>query len=322
MKILIYNSGGGLGDSIQLFDLISSLSEKYGQNNIFYLSAHKNHFNDALEDYNIKINNLRTEVSYFGFRLWHLLSSKRKLLSKNSVEKFDLIIDLQSKLRNTLVLKKIPNIHFYSSTFNFKFCSTHKDYISTKYDNNKILLNVEKLLNDTIVSKKYNTDLIDDKYFIEAKRLLPDSNYIGFSITQGNAYRKKSWPIEKFLGVAKKISKQNKKPVFFIERNNFDLINKITREIKNVLIPELESNLSGPPLVTALSKRLEKAISIDNGIMHMIGLADIPMIVLFGPTNSKKFSPKIKNINILDSKILYNSEEISKIKEQDVLNLI
>ena len=322
MKILIYNSGGGLGDSIQLFDLISSLSEKYGQNNIFYLSAHKNHFNDALEDYNIKINNLRTEISYFGFRLWHLLSSKRKLLSKNSVEKFDLIIDLQSKLRNTLVLKQIPNIHFYSSTFNFKFCSTHKDYISTKYDNNKILLNVEKLLNDTIVSKKYNTDLIDDKYFIEAKRLLPDSNYIGFSITQGNAYRKKSWPIEKFLGVAKKISKQNKKPVFFIERNNFDLINKITREIKNVLIPELESNLSGPPLVTALSKRLEKAISIDNGIMHMIGLADIPMIVLFGPTNSKKFSPKIKNINILDSKILYNSEEISKIKEQDVLNLI
>ena len=322
MKILIYNSGGGLGDSIQLFDLITSLSEKYGQNNIFYLSAHKNHFNDALEDYNIKINNLRTEISYFGFRLWHLLSSKRKLLSKNSIEKFDLIIDLQSKLRNTLVLKQIPNIHFYSSTFNFKFCSTHKDYISTKYDNNKILLNVEKLLNDTIVSKKYNTDLIDDKYFIEAKRLLPDSNYIGFSITQGNAYRKKSWPIEKFLGVAKKISKQNKKPVFFIERNNFDLINKITREIKNVLIPELESNLSGPPLVTALSKRLEKAISIDNGIMHMIGLADIPMIVLFGPTNSKKFSPKIKNINILDSKILYNSEEISKIKEQDVLNLI
>ena len=322
MKILIYNSGGGVGDSIQLFDLISSLSEKYGQNNIFYLSAHKNHFNDALEDYNIKINNLRTEVSYFGFRLWHLLSSKRKLLSKNSIEKFDLIIDLQSKLRNTLVLKKIPNIHFYSSTFNFKFCSTHKDYISTKYDNNKILLNLEKLLNDTIVSKKYNTDLIDDKYFTEAKRLLPDSNYIGFSITQGNAYRKKSWPIEKFLGVAKKISKQNKKPVFFIERNNFDLINKITKEIKNVLIPELESNLSGPPLVTALSKRLEKAISIDNGIMHMIGLADIPMIVLFGPTNSKKFSPKIKNINILDSKILYNSEEISKIKEQDVLNLI
>ena len=54
----------------------------------------------------------------------------------------------------------------------------------------------------------------------------------------------------------------------------------------------------------------------------MIGLADIPMLVLFGPTNSKKFSPKIKNIDILDSKIIYNSNEISNITEEDVLKLI
>ena len=33
MKILIYNSGGGLGDSIQLFNLILSLNEKFGSTN-------------------------------------------------------------------------------------------------------------------------------------------------------------------------------------------------------------------------------------------------------------------------------------------------
>ena len=88
------------------------------------------------------------------------------------------------------------------------------------------------------------------------------------------------------------------------------------------MFPELDSQLSGPPLVTALSSRLTKAISIDNGIMHMIGLVDIPMIVLFGPTNSKKFAPKVKNIEILDSKIIYNSEDISNITEDDVLKLI
>ena len=54
----------------------------------------------------------------------------------------------------------------------------------------------------------------------------------------------------------------------------------------------------------------------------MIGLANIPMIVLFGPTNSDKFAPKIDNINILDSKILYNSNDINLIKEEDVLSLI
>ena len=84
----------------------------------------------------------------------------------------------------------------------------------------------------------------------------------------------------------------------------------------------MESLLSGPPLVTALSSRLEKAISIDNGIMHMMSLAEIPMIVLFGPTNSKKFAPRLKNIKILDSKDNYKSEDISKITEDDVMHVL
>ena len=88
------------------------------------------------------------------------------------------------------------------------------------------------------------------------------------------------------------------------------------------MFPELEAILSGPPLITALSTRLDQAVSIDNGIMHMIGLANIPMITLFGPTNSKKFAPKIDQIDILDSKIIYNTNDISKITENDVLNLI
>ena len=322
MRILIYNSGGGLGDSIQLFDIINSLRERFGSNNIFYLSAHKNHFNNSLSDYNIQMNELNTDILYFGFRFWHLFKSKKDILKYNSIESFDLIIDLQSKLRNTIILKQFPSKHFYSSTLNFKFCTVSKDYVSSKFDVKNILINIEKLLGIEIPFKKYDVNLIDAKYFNEARRLLPDNNYIGFSITQGNMYRKKSWPIDKFINVSKKILLSNKKPVFFIEKNNYELIQRIKKEINNAIFPELDTQLSGPPLVTALSSRLDKAISIDNGIMHMIGLADIPMLVLFGPTNSKKFSPKIKNIDILDSKIIYNSNEISNITEEDVLKLI
>ena len=322
MKILIYNSGGGLGDSIQLFDIINSLREKFGSNNIFYLSAHKNHFNNALSDYNIQLNELNTDIVYFGFRFWHLFKSKKKILKHNSIERFDLIIDLQSKLRNTLILKQFPSTHFYSSTLNFKFCTVSKDYVSSKFDIKNILTNIEKLLGIQIPFKKYDVNLIDEKYFKEARRLLPDNNYIGFSITQGNIYRKKSWPIDKFINVSKKISLSNKKSVFFIEKNNYELIQRIKKEINNAIFPELDSQLSGPPLVTALSSRLDKAISIDNGIMHMIGLANIPMLILFGPTNSKKFAPKVKNIDILDSKKIYDSKDISNITEEDVLKLI
>ena len=192
MKILIYNSGGGLGDSIQLLDIIYSLREKFGLNNIFYLSAHKNHFNNSLSDYNIQLNELKTDIIYFGFRFWHLFKSKKNILKFNSIEQFDLILDLQSKLRNTIILKQFPSRNFYSSTLNFKFCNVAKDYISSKFDLKNILTNIEKLLDTEIPFKKYDFNQINEKYFNEAKRLLPDGNYIGFSVTQGNQYRKKA----------------------------------------------------------------------------------------------------------------------------------
>ena len=156
----------------------------------------------------------------------------------------------------------------------------------------------------------------------EAKRLLPNSNYVGFSITQGNEYRKKSWSIYKFTSLANKILSKNKVPVFFIEKNKIDLIEKIKNQVPSAIFPELNSNLSCPALVTALASRLNIAVSIDNGVMHMMSLANIPMIVLFGPTNSKKFAPKNKFTKVLDSKIIHNTKDINSIDVDEVLSLI
>jgi len=61
-RILIYNSGGGLGDSIQIIPIILSL---------------KNHFKDSLKEYDIKIETLELNLKYFGFRWWHLLFVKK-----------------------------------------------------------------------------------------------------------------------------------------------------------------------------------------------------------------------------------------------------
>ena len=318
MKILIYNSGGGIGDSIQLFDIILTLKKNFSKDEIYYISAHNNHFNQKLLDFNLEVKPLITEIKYFGFRVWHFFYAK-KILKKNLIENFDLIIDLQSKLRNTLILRQFPHKNFYSSTLNFKFCTKKKQYLHTKHNIQNVITNLEKILGYTIPFYEYKIDLIDKKYFDEAKKLLPQKNYIGFSITQGNEYRKKSWPIKNFINLANEISKLNKIPVFFIEKDNKDLINYISLSVKRAIFPETQSSLSGPPFVTALASRLEKSISIDNGIMHMIALAKIPMIVLFGPTSSEKFSPKHNNVSVLDSKKIYNSSDISKITLNDVL---
>ena len=320
-KILIYNSGGGLGDTIQLFSLILSLKNHFRSTDFYYLGAHENHFLGKLKNYNIEIKTLDLGLQYFGFRWWHLLNAKSKFLEHN-IDKFDLIIDLQSKLRNTLILKRIPGVNFYSSTFNYNFCSIKKNYLSSGNISQKTLLNLEKLLDLNIQKIEFSLDKLDELYINEAKKLLPNKNYIGFSLTQGNEYRKKSWPLENFINLANKIEGMNKIPVFFVEKTNNEIINQIKSKVPNSLFPEHNSHLANPALVTALTSRLEKAISIDNGVMHMMSLAKVPMIILFGPTNSEKFAPKHNNLVILDSNKLYKTNDISKIKIEDVLKYI
>ena len=64
-KILLYNSGGGLGDSIQLFTLIISLKNHFRRSKIFYLGAHSNHFEGKLKEYNVNVETLELNLKYF-----------------------------------------------------------------------------------------------------------------------------------------------------------------------------------------------------------------------------------------------------------------
>ena len=315
-KILIYNSGGGLGDSIQIIPLILSLKNHFRRSNIFYLGAHPNHFEGKLKEYNIKVQTLNLNLKYFGFRWWHLLFVKKNFNKKDRI-KFDLIIDLQSKFRNSLILYRIPHNHFYSTTLG-NFFSTKK----VTYKGKNHLENLGIFLEEKIKNINFNYNKLPRNLLNEAKKLLPKSNYIGFSLTQGNKYRKKSWSIYKFISLANKTLIKNKIPVFFIEKKQEQIIEKIKNQVPGALFPETKSELSCPALVTALSSRLDQAVSIDNGIMHMMSLANIPMVVLFGPTNSEKFAPKNDYVKIVDSKKIHGTSDIEAITVDEVYELI
>ena len=216
-KILIYNSGGGLGDAIQLFPLILSLKNHFKSGDFYYLGAHENHFLNKLKGFNVNIKTLDLDLKYFGFRWSHLFKVNSRF-SKLNLDKFDLIIDLQSKIRNTLILKKIPTNNFYSATFNYNFCTIKKNYSSNANISKKTISNLEKFLDTSINLIDFSLDNLDISFIEEAKKLLPNNNYIGFSLTQGNEYRKKSWPIDNFIVLAQRIEKNNKIPVFFCRK--------------------------------------------------------------------------------------------------------
>jgi len=320
-RVLFYNTGGGIGDAIQIMPLINGIRNEFKNAEFFYLCAHDNHFNSALKDLNNQITSLDLNIKYFGFRWWHSLVIKNKI-KKFSIQEFDLIIDLQSKLRNSLLLKMIPHKYFVSSCLNFKLSNPKVKMNKEKHLNKTVLNAVNSIFNKQCMLMEFDVNKIDKKFFEEADKLLPKKNYVGISITQGNIYRKKEWPLENVTKICNKLIETNMIPVFFVEKKNAPLRNKIIKLVPGALFPEHESKLGCPALVVCLGKRLRYAISIDNGVMHMLSLSKVPMISLFGPTDSEKFAPKYKNSIVLDSKKLYNTKNVSAITVEDVLQAV
>ena len=317
-RVLLYNSGGGIGDAIQILPLLNTLKNELKNTKFYYLSAHENHFNSTLKDLNCEIESLNLNIQYFGFRWWHALIVRKRLKMLN-IETFDLILDLQSKIRNSLILKIIPHKKFVSPTFNFQLSKPKLEIRKENRITKTILKAVNILFEKNYQFMEYDINKIHKKFHLESEKLLPNKNYVGFSITQGNVYRKKEWPLDNVIEISSKLLEKGKIPVFFIEKKNIELKNKINSLVPNALFPEHESELSCPSLVSCLGKRLDFAISIDNGVMHMLSLSKVPMITLFGPTDAEKFAPNYKQSIILDSKKIYNSKNVADITVGDVL---
>ena len=216
-RMLLYNSGGGIGDSLQILPFINTLKSEFENTKFYYLSAHENHFNTSLRDFNTKIDTLNLNIQYFGFRWWHALIVNKKI-KKNNIESFDIILDLQSKIRNSLILKTIPHKSFISSCFNFKLSKPNLNFKKEKRNYKTIIKALNLLLNTEIKISEFDIKNIDKKFIDEAEKLLPKNNYVGLSITQGNIYRKKEWSLGNIIKICNKLMEFKKTPVFFYRK--------------------------------------------------------------------------------------------------------
>ena len=89
-RVLLYNSGGGIGDAIQILPLFNALKNGMKDTKFYYLSAHENHFNSTLKELDCEIESLNLKIKYFGFRWWHVLIAKKRFKMLN-LESFDFL---------------------------------------------------------------------------------------------------------------------------------------------------------------------------------------------------------------------------------------
>lgn len=140
--------------------------------------------------------------------MWIHTLQINKAIQATTPRRFGLVISMSRKIKDTLCLRQIPTSHFYATTWGFRLCKPRDAYKKhAKLDIATTLENIAAMLKTPIQLRRYCISQIDKKLFHEAYRLLPNDRYIGFGVTQGNppaAYR--SWPINRFISIAKKIS--------------------------------------------------------------------------------------------------------------------
>ena len=318
-NILFINTGGGIGDTLAALPTINYINDLYNPENIFYYSTLENFwFENKLIEYKPKnLIEVKTFPNHFGFIKKHLFSSKN-LIKNFKFNKFDLIIDNQTRLLNSIIYKRIPHKYYITPCINY-FMS--KPFTLLKKRKQFAVRLVDYLNKINGVNKKpiYKIS-IPEKFVNEAIRLIPDDKYIGFSITAGNPYRIKSFDVDEIIKVANYFSIKFT-PTFFIEKKYQKLINYLKSNIKNCYIPEEKAliELQKPMLVTALGARTSFNISIDNGISHMLSFSQNKNFLFFNKY-SEKWKPENNHSYIYDCR--KNNITIDKITSKEIINFI
>lgn len=316
-KVLIINAGGGIGDALQFLKIFKLINISFKNPKIFYYSCDlkKYWYENVLSS--LKPRNVETVQHYpgcFGFKKKHFFIKHKKK------EFYDLIIDNQSKFRNSLIYRKIPHKFFLS--FAWKGLLS-KPFLKTnnKHVQLRIVNCLEKFLNKKIDFNNVRIS-ISSKYDEEARRILKKKkNYIGFSLKAGHPTRVKEFNTDEILKVAIHFSKKNYTPAFFVEEKYISLIQKIQKKIPNAFFPEHEANkkFKNPSLVVALANKMNFNITIDNGVMHMLGLSDKKLFCFFNK-NSEKFKPISKNAYIFDCEL--QNKKINILKSKEIIKFI
>jgi len=322
-NILIINAGGGIGDAIQFLRIFNYLNESLNLKKIYYYACDVNKFWFETKLKNLKPKNIFTIKSFplhYGFRKKHIFF-KPDLKKDFGIKKFDLIIDNQTKIRNTLIYKRIPHQYYLSPTFNYFFSNPKIELDKEKHVQLRITNYLEKILNKKFTFDNKYKNINKDFSKISNKLIKKEKKYIGFSIKAGHPTRIKEFDLKEITKVAKYFEKKNYIPTFFLEEHYQKEIKFIKKSLKNSYFPELKikKNNRDPSLVVELGKKMNFIITIDNGVMHMLSLSGVKMFCFFA-RNSEKFKPLGSENIIYDCS--KNNETINKLSSNKIIKII
>lgn len=216
--------------------------------------------------------------------------SWREWLHRPAGTGHDIIIDTQTVVRSTLLLRRLPHRLFISPAMGFRL--SHR-----RPPRRRLAGNLSRRLLQLFALAARRADLEPGPvpppppHFREAAaRLLPAGPvYIG--LAPGAGGRDKCWPLQRYLALGQEQLRRGRVPVFFLGPEERDWVAEVRAAVPGALLPEAQAGpgADGPLLAMALAGRLRLAVANDAGTGHLLAAAGTPLLSLFGRTSEEKF---------------------------------
>jgi heptosyltransferase-2 len=262
-KILIIRLSS-LGDVLLTTPLIRTIKKKNPSIQIDFVVREQ--FSDAVQ-YNPNLNKI--------YKYSNSKSEKQNLFKFLSLEKYDLVIDLQNNLRSKEILRQLQcrALQFKKSNFK-KFLLVH--------------FKINRLKDQPQIPLRYAeaagiNELDDDglEFFAENSpdvRLNKNENYIG--LCPGAKHFTKRWPKDYFIELGKKLESANYKILLFGGPGEVQICDEIMNALKSA------QNLCGTSLLQLVAdmKMCKVIYTNDSGLMHIASAVKVPVVAFFGST--------------------------------------
>jgi heptosyltransferase-2 len=257
---------------------------------------------DAIIDYLTKKPYVGIVEAFGCIDTIHIWKNKRDILKKLRKQKYDLVIDLHSKLSTFIIKslvrgKKIVTYnkkHYLRKRIVKKI--TEKSIISTVDLYFSALKKVG--ITETI---KYPELYLDKLKTISLKKRFPEKKLIG--IFPGALHSTKMYPLEKLAKFIDSVpSKWNCKFIILGSKSEKPLSAELQKNIKTELL-DLCGEFNVSQLISVINN-MDVIISNDSGPMHIAAALKKPQIALFGATHPRLgFAPLNKKAIIISSNI-------------------
>ncbi len=304
-SILVFSNGEKIGDGIIKLPLLYEIKKRMPDIKLYWMThAGKTVYKSRLKNIALQyIDEIYEKVDLKPF-FWQKISSKYKFENM----RFNYILDTQKVILRTIALKRIKSEIFISASAAGIFSNikvTKNNNIRQYYLDD--LFELLSLITPGVVENSFKINipkkLIDELDIIFNKT----NSYIGYA--PGAGENEKKWNLENYIEIVKYFENKNYKSVFFLGPDDHDLKSKVKDFFPKALYPEERiKDFSGPEIVMACTKYLACSLSNDSGVSHMLSTNYSPLIKLFGPKDSKKFTPPSSMIKTIEANFFGNKE--------------